>query len=417
MNLIKLSWKNLAHKPLNTFLSLLLFGLGVGLIIFLFLLQTQVQDKFDKNLAGIDLVIGAKGSPLQLILCSMYHVDSPTGNISLAEAGPFMRPGHPLIERAIPLSLGDNYKGYRIVGTTHDIVDLYSAEIAEGRLWETPMEVTLGANVAAELGLKVGDTFQSAHGLVNDETLAHADAEPFVVAGILKPGGSVADQLILTPTESIWAVHEEHGHEEEEQFHEEGEEHDHDHEAEAAPDRQITSLLLTFKARNYQALNLARNINENTNLQAASPAMELNRVYSRLGVGMDALQVLAYVIVAVSALSIFISLFSSLRERRYELSLMRVMGASRKKLFALIVMEGLLLAVLGFALGFLLSHGSMHLLAGFMQESYRYTFTGMTFLSTEVYVLAGALLTGFLAALLPAVQASRTDISRTLASA
>ncbi len=102
MNLIKLSWKNLAHKPLNTFLSLLLFGLGVGLVIFLFLVQTQVQDKFDKNLAGIDLVIGAKGSPLQLILCSMYHIDSPTGNISLEEAAPFMRQGHPLIQRAVP---------------------------------------------------------------------------------------------------------------------------------------------------------------------------------------------------------------------------------------------------------------------------------------------------------------------------
>jgi putative ABC transport system permease protein len=405
MNLIKLSWKNLAHKPLNTLLSLLLFGLGVGLIIFLFLLQTQVQDKFDKNLAGIDLVIGAKGSPLQLILCSMYHIDAPTGNISLEEAGPFMRPGHPLIEKAIPLSLGDNYKGYRIVGTNHDLLDLYGAKPAEGQLFEGEMEVTLGANVAVELGLKMGDTFRSAHGLVNDETLEHSDAAPFKVVGILAPTGSVADQLILTPTESIWAVHEEHHH------HEEGEEHDHDHE------RQITSLLVQFKARNYQALNLARNINENTNLQAASPALELNRVYSQLGVGMDALQVLAYVIVAVSALSIFISLFSSLRERRYELSLMRVMGASRRKLFALIVLEGLLLALLGFALGFALSHGSMHLLAGFMKESYRYTFTGFTFLPAEVYVLIGALLTGFLAALLPAVQASRTDISRTLASA
>lgn len=404
MNLIKLSWKNLAHKPLNTLLSLLLFGLGVGLIIFLFLLQTQVQDKFDKNLAGIDLVIGAKGSPLQLILCSMYHIDAPTGNISLEEAGPFMRPGHPLIEKAIPLSLGDNYKGYRIVGTNHDLLDLYGAKPAEGNLFEGEMEVTLGANVARELGLKMGDTFRSAHGLVNDETLEHTDAAPFTVVGILAPTGSVADQLILTPTESIWAVHEEHHH------HEEGEEHDHDHE------RQITSLLLQFKARNYQALNLARNINENTNLQAASPALELNRVYSQMGVGMDALQALAYVIVAVSALSIFISLFSSLRERRYELSLMRVMGASRKKLFALITMEGLLLAFLGFLLGFALSHGSMHLLAGFMKESYRYTFTGFTFLPAELYVLIGALLTGFMAALIPAVQASRTDISETLAS-
>ena len=416
MNLIKLSWKNLAHKPLNTFLSLLLFGLGVGLVIFLFLLQTQVQDKFDKNLAGVDLVVGAKGSPLQLILCNMYHVDSPTGNISLKEASPFLRPGHPLLERAIPLSLGDNYKGYRVVGTTHAFVDLYEASIASGRLWESPLEVVLGANIAEEVGLKLGDSFQSAHGLVNDETLEHSDSDAFRVVGILSPSGSVIDQLILTPTESIWEVHGGHQHEEETHDHDDHEGEEHDHEEAEADDRQITSLLLQFKARNYQALNLARNINENTNMQAASPAIELNRVYSRLGVGMDALQMLAYVIVAVSALSIFISLFSSLRERRYELSLMRVMGASRRKLFSLIVLEGVLLASIGFLLGFLLSHVSMHLLAGSMQESYRYSFTGLTFLSVEGLVLLGALLTGFLAALLPAIQASRTDISKTLSS-
>jgi putative ABC transport system permease protein len=402
MNLIRLSLKNLAHKPLNTFLSLLLFALGSGLIIFLFLFQSQVEDKFDKNLAGIDLVIGAKGSPLQLILCNMYHVDSPTGNILLEEAAPFMRPGHPLIGRAIPLSLGDNYKGFRIAGTTADIVDLYQASLGEGKIFDASMDVTVGAYAAATLGLKIGDTFQSAHGLVNDATLEHSDAEPFRVVGILEPSGTVIDQLILTPTKSIWEVHEGHSHDDDD--------NDHGHE------RMITSLLVQFKARNYQALNMARNINENTNLQAASPALELNRVYSQLGLGMDALQALALVIVIVSALSIFISLFSSLRERRYELSLMRVMGASRAKLFALITLEGVLLALLGFVFGFLLSHGSMEFLAGLMRENYRYAFTGMKILPVEYYVLGGALLTGFLAALIPALQASRTDISRTLAS-
>ncbi len=260
------------------------------------------------------------------------------------------------------------------------------------------MEVTLGANTAAELGLKIGDSFQSAHGLVNDETLEHSDADGFEVVGILAPAGSVIDQLILTATESIWQVHEGHGEEEE-------------HE------QEITSLLVQFKSKtNFQALNMARGINENTNLQAASPSWEISSIREQLGLGVNALQVLAYVIVAVSAMSIFISLFSSLRERRYELSLMRVMGASRRKLFAMILMEGLVLASLGFLLGFLLSHLSMQLLAGYMQESFRYSFTGMTFLWAELLVLAGALLTGLLAALLPALQASRTDISQTLSA-
>jgi putative ABC transport system permease protein len=174
-------------------------------------------------------------------------------------------------------------------------------------------------------------------------------------------------------------------------------------------------MLLKFKARNYQTLNFARNINENTDLMASVPAIEINRVYSRLGVGMDALQVLAYVIVFVSGLSIFISLYSSLKQRRYELALIRVMGGSRATLFLLIILEGILLAVIGYIIGEVLSHLAMETLAGYMKESYRYTFSGMQFLREELYVLVGALAIGLLAAILPAIGAARTDISTTLA--
>jgi putative ABC transport system permease protein len=452
MNLLKLSWKNLTHRPLNTLLSLLLFALGVGLITFLFLLNTQVQEKFDKNLAEIDLVLGAKGSPLQMILSSMYHIDAPTGNITIDEAKAFLREGHPLIKQAIPLSLGDNYKGYRIVGTTHDLPALYEAEVAEGRLWSKVFEVTIGAAVAEEHGLKLGDKFKSSHGFVVDDNLVHGDAESFVVSGIFAPSGSVVDQLILTNTQSIWDVHGSHDHDHDEAGHdhdhdhdeaahdhdEAGHDHDHDH-GEAGhdhdhahgsgqtnsaeqiaflldhPEEEITSMLLKFKARNYQTLNFARNINENTDLMASVPAIEINRVYSRLGVGMDALQVLAYVIVFVSGLSIFISLYSSLKQRRYELALIRVMGGSRATLFLLIILEGILLAVIGYIIGEVLSHLAMETLAGYMKESYRYTFSGMQFLREELYVLVGALAIGLLAAILPAIGAARTDISTTLA--
>ena len=442
MNLFTLSWKNLANKPLSMLLSLVLFALGVGLISLLFLLNQQLQDKFDKNLAGIDLVVGAKGSPLQLILSSMYHIDAPTGNISIKEATPFLRPGHPLIKTAVPLSLGDSHKGYRIVGTTPDILGLYEAKIGEGQIWKATMETTIGAVLAEDLKLKVGDSFYSSHGFIRDDNLIHDDAGAFKVVGILKPTGSVIDQLILTNTQSIWAVHE-HGaksHEEEESQaaglqHEAGEEHDHEEEQprEAVnehghdapypsdkplldyPEKDITSILIQFKGRNFQALNMQRGINENTDMQAATPAIEINRLYALMGTGTKALRWLAIIIVVVSGLSIFISLYSSLRDRRYELALMRVMGASPARLFVLIIMEGLLLAVLGYVLGIALSHGGMEILAEQMKESYRYTFSGWVFLKEELYLLAGALGIGFVAAILPAIQASRTDISTTLA--
>jgi len=411
-------------------LSLVLFALGVGLISLLLLLNKQLQEKFDKNLAGIDLVVGAKGSPLQLILNSMYHVDAPTGNVSINEVRAFLNPRHPLIGTAVPLSMGDSYETYRIVGTNHSILKLYNAEIGEGKLWQKTFEVTVGASVAAEKNLKIGSQFFGSHGLVMDKDLEHSDAEPFVVVGILKPTGAVVDQLILTNTQSVWAVHEhsevgsqsasaeamtDETADSTEMPHEHHDLGDVNTPLLNFPDKDITSVLIKFKVRNIQSLNMQRSINENTDLQAATPAIEINRLYSNIGVGEQALRALAIVIIIVSGLSVFISLYSSLQERRYELSLMRVMGASPGKVLVLILLEGLVLAALGYLIGIALSHASMEILAGYMKESYRYSFTGLEFLQEELYLLFAALGIGLIAALIPAIQAQRTDISTTLA--
>ena len=493
MNLLRLSWKNLTFKPLSMLLSITLFALGVGLISLLFLVQHQLEEKFEKNLAGIDLVIGAKGSPLQLILSSMYHVDAPTGNVPLGGVKPFLNPKHPLIETAIPISLGDSYKTFRVVGTTNDILDIYEAKIAQGKAWEQNFEVTIGANVARDLGMSLGDTFSSSHGFMEDDNLGH-DHTAFKVVGILEQNGTVLDQLILTTNQSYWLTHdhdgesapvaapeeeeeEDHDHDEDGHDHDHGNEghnhdedghdhdhgdeghnhdeeghdhnhgddghhheedghdhdhgdeghnhdedgHDHAHELEPVKplleepeDKQITSLLVKFKGRNYQALNMQRSINENTEMQAATPAIEINRLYKLMDSGEQALRILAIVIIFVSALSIFISLLSSLRERQYELALMRVMGSSRSKLFNLILCEGLLLAIIGWGVGLLMSHGGMQIFAGKLAESYGYDFSGWIFLPQEWFVLLGSLLLGVVAAIIPAVKASQTDISETL---
>jgi len=434
MNILRLSWKNILNKPLNLILNLVLFSLGVGLISLLLLVNVQLEEKFEKNFAGIDLVIGAKGSPLQLILSSLYHLDAPTGNMPVAEAKAFLNPKHPIFKAAIPLSLGDSHKGYRIVGTNAGFINLYQAEFEAGEVFKETMEVVVGATVAKNLGMNPGDTFKSSHGLIEDENLVHEDAAPFKVVGILKKTGSVIDQLLITKTQSIWAVHEEHDHEEEEheehnheeeeheEHNHEGEEHAHDSAAteEEMPlafyeDQQITSLLVQFRGRNIQALNMARNINENTNFQAATPAIEINRLYTLLGVGEEALKALAMLIIFVSGLSIFISLFSSLRERKYELAVMRTLGAKPGFLFQLIIFEGVILAVLGFIFGIALSHGSMIFLADFLEKSYRYDFTAALFLKEEAYLFGGSLVIGIIAAIIPAFQASKTDIHATLA--
>lgn len=416
MNLVQLSWKNLKFKPWSTLLSVVLFALGVGLISLLFILEKQLQDNFEKNLAGIDLVIGAKGSPLQLILSSMYHIDAPTGNISLEEARPFLNPAHPLIAQSVPLALGDSYRTYRIVGTTEDFLGLYQAEVAEGVVWQHDFEVTLGASVAEQLDMQIGSTFASSHGFMEEEALVHDDAEAFRVVGVLQPTGAVIDQLILTTPQTYWHVHDEDSGSAEVHDHEGHEHHGVNGLLEEDPEQQITSILLRFKARNYQALNMQRNINENTELQAATPAIEINRLFNLMDAGEQALRLLAIVIIFVSGLSIFISLYSSLKERRYELALMRVSGASPITLFLLIACEGLLLALLGYVAGIVLSHAGMEVLSGIMESSYRYTFSGWIFLTKEWLLLAAALAIGFVAAVIPAIQASRTDIAETLES-
>ena len=444
MNSLKLAWKNLTNKPLNMTLSLLLFALGVGMISLIFLVEKQVQEKFDKNLAGISMVLGAKGSPLQAILCNMYHVDSPNGNILIKDVKPFMNPNHPLIETAIPLSLGDNYAGFRIVGTTQDYPKLYDVKVKEGKVWEKTFEASIGADVARIANLKIGSTFFSSHGLLNDGVGGHEHGE-FKVVGIFEKSNSVIDQLILANTESIWEVHEHEesppaeasteddhdheGHDHDDHDHE-GHDHDgHDHGAHSEEptkplreyeDKEITALLLKFKQKGSKGntgvtvMNMGRSINENTSILAALPAIEIPKFYDNMSIGEDFLRNIAYIIVLVSGLSIFISLFSSLKDRKYELALMRVMGASPGKLFFLVILEGLLLAVIGYLIGIALSHLGMAIFSAQVQEKYHYAFSATRFLTEEVYLLGGALLIGFLAAVIPAYQAFKTDISETL---
>lgn len=418
MSSFRLALKNILHKPLNALLGILLFTLGVGLVDFLIVMDHQLKEKFQKNLAEIDLVIGAKGSPLQMILSSMYHIDNPTGNISLESVKAFRNPKHPLISNTIPLSIGDSYNGFRIIGTEEKILATYKTKVIEGAIWSKDFDVVIGSTVQKRLGLKLGDTFHSSHGFVMEDHTMHDDVDPFKVVGILSESGSVLDQLILTKTSSIWAVHGIDGHSHDDHDHDEADDgHAHDDlDAELPEEMEITSLLVQFKnKKSYQALNMLRGINENTDLMAASPALELNRLYDMMGVGTDALRNLALIIAIVSALSIFVSLFNSLKQRKYELAIMRVMGGTRGKLFSLMSWEGLIIGIIGTLCGVLASHIFMEIFAGVLEHKYKYPFTGLNFYREEIVLVAVALVIAFLASVIPAIKASRIDIHNTLA--
>lgn len=204
MTIFSIAYKDLKAKPLTAFLNLLLIAFGIAILTVLLLGSTQISDKLEQNSRDIDLVVGAKGSPLQLILSSIFYIDFPTGNIPLKDAEQLAQ--NPLVKRAVPLALGDNYNGYRIAGTDTSFINLYQLSLQKGRFWQKDFEVAVGQNVAAAAHLQVGSHFFGAHGLTGSSDIHKSHA--YIVVGILKPQHNVTDNLVLTGLASIWRMHE-----------------------------------------------------------------------------------------------------------------------------------------------------------------------------------------------------------------
>jgi putative ABC transport system permease protein len=442
MTLLKLSFAYLRARWTSALLNVLLFALGIGTITLLIVFDHQLQQRLSRDAEGIDMVVGAKGSPLQIILASVYHVDAPTGNIPLAEAEKLKK--NPLVAATIPLALGDSARGFRIVGTTHDYVEHYRAALASGTLWQAPMEVTLGAEAARAMSLKPGDTLTGSHGLTSGG-MEHGDA-PYRVVGILEPAHSVIDKLVLTDVRSVWQVHESHHHDDDEaepassetahnpdhdsseidgpeaRHAEHGHDDDHEghgegqdaHDVEEDAHRELTALLIKYRSPLAAAL-LPRVINSRGNLQAASPAFETARLLNLVGVGTDTLRAFGLALIAAAALGVFIGLYNALRERRYDLAVMRTLGASRSVLLWHIVIEAMVVAVAGAVLGMLVAHLLAEVAGRLIPRAADLGLTGMLWLPQEAAILGFAVLVGVLSALVPAIQAYRLDIARVLA--
>ena len=413
--ILKIAWKNAWFKPLNTVLSVVLLTASVAIISLLILLQKQFEKQFSSNIDGVDLVIGAKGSPMQLILSSVYQMDAPTGNINYAAAKVWMK--HPFVKTAIPLAFGDNYRGFKILGTTEDYMKKYEATITSGKMFTKNFEVVLGNEVAKKMNLKVGDTFLSSHG--DAEQGEVHEEHPYIVVGIASKTGKVIDNLILSNIESVWAMHH---HEEETAAvvahqHEEGEEHHHEEVHNHDEDHEITAVLVKLKNKMGFVL-WPRLIAQNTTMQAASPAIEINRLFSLFGIGLDALQYLAYGIMFISGISIFIALYNTLKERKYEFALMRVSGARRSQLLILVLFESILLCIIGFILGTIVGRVALYLISTSTEETYKMAFNPFEFAVKEEGILfLTTIFVGIIAAVIPAVKAYRLNISKTLANA
>ena len=360
MNVPRIALRYICARPVVTAVSVVGLSLGAALICVVLTLRHETEGSFKREAGLFDLVVGAKGSPLQLTLSALYHLDVPTGNIPYARYEALRESGR--VRYAAPIGLGDNYQGFRIVGTEphwFDAVDRADDSplfrMAEGRIFEAAFEVVLGSTVARQTGHRVGDTFAGTHGLVTIPGSEVHNEFPYRVVGILEPTGTSQDRAIFGTLESVWQIHDK-----------EAAVHDRlkglDPSATASP-REVTAVLVQLKARGLR-LWVADDIRSNTEAMPAIPINEILRLYQRVLEPVQRLLLgVAAIVVAVAALAVLSTLYQAVERRRRDLAVIRCLGAHRYEVLALVVWEATFLGLAGVAGGWLLGHGSLAVVA------------------------------------------------------
>ena len=413
---------SLKSRWLNCLLSIFLTAFGVSIAILISQFGNNIKDRLKKDGANIDLVVGAKGSPIQLILSSVYHIDIPTGNISWEAAQDLIK--HPQIKNAIPVALGDNWKGNRIVGTTIDYLKHYNAELKEGKMWDEKFEVVVGSSVE----LNINDEFVGAHGLY-DGGEVHGDKK-YRVTGIIKPTKTVLDRLIFTSINSVLDIHgieniddngdvskSNHDHHDEHSHEHEKSEHEHDgnnkvnHDGEIKM-AEITALLLTTNSP-IANINLPRFINRSTPFQAANPALEITRLTSMLGMGAKSFGILSVILIVIAALSVFSGLAANLENRMSDLAVLRALGYTKIRIFKIICLDGMMIVISGILVGVILSVIIFELL--------NYSITPLntvqakfSFTSDLYFITIIVFLSGVVASIFPAIRAFKISVAKQL---
>ena len=425
--MIRLALAYMRDRPLGVALNALLLGIAVATLVLLLQFAEQAGERFERDARGIDLVVGAKGSPLQLVLSSVYHIDVPTGNIPLGELERLR--GDPGVAQVVPLALGDNFQGFRIVGSDDRLLPLYGARVAQGRSFARPAEAVLGAEVARRTGARLGQKFIGSHGLVTGEEDGQGhDHAPIETVGILAPSGTVLDRLILTSVESVWDVHGIEHEDHDEAGHDHDEKHvGHDHDAESAQhdehhedaampgiEPEITALLVRYRNAS-AAMRLPSQVNRQSALQAAAPAAEAARLLGLFGSIIEGARLFGWLLALSAGLSLFVALWNATRAREGDLALLRVMGARPSTVFGTILIEGLLIAAIGALGGIAAAHGLIALASASFPTLDELGLSAMRFLPGEGVILIAALAIGLVAALIPAIRIFRVDLATTLA--
>ena len=344
-------------------------------------------------------------------MSSVFQLDQPTGNIPLPMID--LLRNNMMVRRAVPVSLGDNVGGFRIVGTTVQYGEIYDAKTAQGGWWTAPMQAVIGSEAERHLHYKIGQTFVGDHGLApGGET--HKDS-PYRVVGILKSTGAVIDRLVLTDTASVWKVHEHENLEHLEALNA-GRPVD-PHDIDKSPSgRQVTAVLVKYRSA-MGALMLPRYVSSMPDLQAASPAIETAHLTTLLGTGAEVLRAFAVGLLALSAVGFFVALYAAVSQRRRELALLRALGAHPSLLFSLVALEGLALGLTGGILGIALGRGAAIFAAHAAAKGGGPSLPLPPLGGIDLAVIGGALVLSLLAAIAPGFVAYRTRPATALRAA
>jgi len=431
MSIFSLVLKNIAQRKFSVFLTAISVALGVALIAATLDIRRQVEEKFSQTSVGYELIVGAKGSPLQLVLNTVYHLGNPTGNLPYSTYELYRR--NPFVSYAIPMGLGDNYKGFRIVCTTTEFFTKFNYakdkqfELAEGRLFRDDelYAAVLGKEVAEKTGLKLGDKFVATHGLqeASGDIGKQHEHNQFTVVGILKKTGTPSDKAVYASLPTVWALHQEetrqeaveriygkpekdtiqvqlahsdhkhhdhknkpteHQHTDHKESHHDHEakhsdgtphtdgdhhaDHDHKHEHDSVPtEGDITAILIKAKAPIF-SLQLYDKINREPYAQAAFAVNEIKNLFDIVGNVDWAFLFITALVIVVAILGVMVALYNSLAERRREIAILRSLGAHRFKIFSIIALEAALTSFFGALAGVVLSKVLALVLKGIVLE-------------------------------------------------
>lgn len=396
---LRLAWRSVRRRPLSSILTALVVALGVALVIAVETVRASADRSFTETARGYDVILGPpQGSPLQVVLSTLFHVDEPPGTLPWSAFDKIEK--DPRVAAAIPYAMGDTYRGHRVVGTVPAMFDVLTD--GDGRKLEGGMrgrvfgdgrfEAVVGSAVASRTGLGIGTTFGVSHGLVEG---GQPHGERWAVVGVLRPTGTAHDRAIYIPIETFYAIpgHTVPGQEE--------------------GQRPLSAVGVRLKSPALRLLILQEYRTETAGAQAVLPSDQVRKLMTIVGDVNRGVTLVAWIVTIVAAVSILVGLYNTIQGRRREIAVLRALGARPAHVFGLILLEALILCLLGGALGLLLGHAGVAAAAPTLLESYGVKVeVGLG--AYDLQVLGALIGLGLLAGLLPAWRGLTTPVADNL---